>query len=205
MTQLHIKSQAKRVEIFCYFWVNYFSFSNSHLCASLEAWRVVWLDFKVLQVPLWCVSAPSLQNHPQIHPLPLRIVSLFMSAFLSSGLQVPSALTAVQEVDRPLGQQEWYHGAIPRLEVQQLLKNDGDFLVRKSQEKQGYVLSVQWDRSCKHFLIQNTDVSKSTSQMRAVKAQFERCFTFLHHLLPRESVFCVSECICKSTFYFLYR
>ncbi|GLD58406.1 tyrosine-protein kinase Fes/Fps-like protein [Lates japonicus] len=65
--------------------------------------------------------------------------------------------TPVQEVDRPLGQQDWYHGAIPRLEVQQLLKSDGDFLVRKSQEKQGYVLSVQWDGSCKHFLIQNTD------------------------------------------------
>ncbi|XP_031702441.1 tyrosine-protein kinase Fes/Fps isoform X2 [Anarrhichthys ocellatus] len=38
------------------------------------------------------------------------------------------ALSLVQEVDRPLGQQEWYHGAIPRLEVQQLLTNDGDFL-----------------------------------------------------------------------------
>ncbi|XP_023187519.1 tyrosine-protein kinase Fes/Fps isoform X2 [Xiphophorus maculatus] len=38
---------------------------------------------------------------------------------------VPSA---VQEVDRPLSQQDWYHGAIPRLEVQQLLQNDGDFL-----------------------------------------------------------------------------
>uniref|UniRef100_A0A7N6ATU8 Tyrosine-protein kinase n=1 Tax=Anabas testudineus TaxID=64144 RepID=A0A7N6ATU8_ANATE len=66
-------------------------------------------------------------------------------------------LIPVQEVDRPLGQQDWYHGAIPRLEVQQLLKNDGDFLVRKSQEKQGYVLSVQWEGLCKHFLIQNTD------------------------------------------------
>uniref|UniRef100_A0A4W6C3H6 Tyrosine-protein kinase n=1 Tax=Lates calcarifer TaxID=8187 RepID=A0A4W6C3H6_LATCA len=70
-----------------------------------------------------------------------------------SGLFKPKS----EEVDRPLGQQDWYHGAIPRLEVQQLLKSDGDFLVRKSQEKQGYVLSVQWDGSCKHFLIQNTD------------------------------------------------
>ncbi|XP_032417507.1 tyrosine-protein kinase Fes/Fps [Xiphophorus hellerii] len=67
---------------------------------------------------------------------------------------VPSA---VQEVDRPLSQQDWYHGAIPRLEVQQLLQNDGDFLVRMSQEKQVYVISVQWEGSCKHFLIQNTD------------------------------------------------
>lgn len=80
---------------------------------------------------------------------------------MSSCLQVLPGPTPVLEVERPLGQQEWYHGAIPRLEVQQLLKNNGDFLVRKSQEKQGYVLSVQWDGSCKHFLIQHTDVSKS--------------------------------------------
>ncbi|XP_053172628.1 tyrosine-protein kinase Fes/Fps [Scomber japonicus] len=70
---------------------------------------------------------------------------------------LPLPTPQVQEVDRPLVQQDWYHGAIPRPEVQQLLKNDGDFLVRKSQEKQGYVLSVQWEGSCKHFLIQNTD------------------------------------------------
>lgn len=77
-------------------------------------------------------------------------------------------LNTVQEVDRPLGQQDWYHGAIPRLEVQQLLKNDGDFLVRKSHEKQGYVLSVLWDGACKHFLIQNMDVSKSAEQNKTL-------------------------------------
>lgn len=64
-----------------------------------------------------------------------------------------------QEVERPLEQQPWYHGAIPRLEVQQLLVKDGDFLLRKSQEKPGYVLSVQWSGACKHFLIHNKDVS----------------------------------------------
>ncbi|KAK2854090.1 hypothetical protein Q5P01_006751 [Channa striata] len=89
---------------------------------------------------------------------------LFVDEFLNSlgGLfkhkgEVLPAVAPVQEVDRPLVQQDWYHGAIPRLEVQQLLIRDGDFLVRKSQEKQGYVLSVQWEGSCKHFLIQNTD------------------------------------------------
>lgn len=71
--------------------------------------------------------------------------------------EVHPLFSAMQEVDRPLSQQDWYHGAIPRLEVQQLLQNDGDFLVRKSHEKQVYVLSVQWDGSCKHFLIQNVD------------------------------------------------
>lgn len=73
---------------------------------------------------------------------------------------MPPAAPPLQEVDRPLEQQDWYHGAIPRLEVQQLLKSDGDFLVRKSQEKQGNVLSVQWEGSCKHFLIQSADVSE---------------------------------------------
>uniref|UniRef100_A0A3P8T992 Tyrosine-protein kinase n=1 Tax=Amphiprion percula TaxID=161767 RepID=A0A3P8T992_AMPPE len=67
------------------------------------------------------------------------------------GAGVLPVLTPVQEANRPLGQQDWYHGAIPRLEVQQLLKNNGDFLVRKSQEKHGYVLSVQWDGSCNVF------------------------------------------------------
>ncbi|XP_072236573.1 tyrosine-protein kinase Fes/Fps [Leuresthes tenuis] len=80
-----------------------------------------------------------------------------LSGLFKPKSEVLPVLSPVQEVDRPLGQQDWYHGAIPRLEVQQLLRNDGDFLVRKSQEKQGYVLSVQWDGSCKHFLIQNTD------------------------------------------------
>ncbi|XP_056134951.1 tyrosine-protein kinase Fes/Fps [Lampris incognitus] len=70
---------------------------------------------------------------------------------------IPPALTLVPEVERPLGQQDWYHGAIPRLEVQELLKNDGDFLVRQSQGKQEYVLSVHSGGSCKHFLIQRTD------------------------------------------------
>uniref|UniRef100_A0A8C6NVL4 SH2 domain-containing protein n=1 Tax=Nothobranchius furzeri TaxID=105023 RepID=A0A8C6NVL4_NOTFU len=76
------------------------------------------------------------------------------------GKVIPGS-SPVLEVDRTVEQQDWYHGAIPRLEVQQLLENSGDFLVRKSQEKQGYVLSVQWDGSSRHFLIQNTDVSKS--------------------------------------------
>uniref|UniRef100_A0A9J8CMC9 Tyrosine-protein kinase n=1 Tax=Cyprinus carpio carpio TaxID=630221 RepID=A0A9J8CMC9_CYPCA len=60
-------------------------------------------------------------------------------------------------VEKPLTQQSWYHGAIPRLEVQELLKNDGDFLVRESQGKQEYVLSVHWGGQCRHFLIQSTD------------------------------------------------
>uniref|UniRef100_A0A8C8FPE2 Tyrosine-protein kinase n=1 Tax=Oncorhynchus tshawytscha TaxID=74940 RepID=A0A8C8FPE2_ONCTS len=75
---------------------------------------------------------------------------------------VPPALSPVPEVERPLEQQNWYHGVIPRLEVQELLRCDGDFLVRQSQGKQEYVLSVHWAGSCRHFLIQKVCPKCST-------------------------------------------
>ncbi|XP_054626687.1 tyrosine-protein kinase Fes/Fps isoform X1 [Dunckerocampus dactyliophorus] len=86
--------------------------------------------------------------------------------------------TDLKEADRPLEQQDWYHGAIPRLEVQLLLRCDGDFLVRQSLEKHGYVLSVHWDGSCKHFLIQNTD-----NQYRLDGESFCSIPQLIHHLL----------------------
>ncbi|XP_031979155.1 tyrosine-protein kinase Fes/Fps isoform X3 [Corvus moneduloides] len=51
----------------------------------------------------------------------------------------------------------WYHGAIPRSEVQELLTCSGDFLVRESQGKQEYVLSVLWDGQPRHFIIQSVN------------------------------------------------
>ncbi|XP_039867091.1 tyrosine-protein kinase Fes/Fps isoform X3 [Simochromis diagramma] len=101
-----------------------------------------------------------------------------LSNLFKPKFEVPPVLSLVKEVDRPLGQQDWYHGAIPRLEVLQLLKNDGDFLVRKSQEKQGYVLSVQWEGSCKHFLIQNTE-----NMYRLDGEGFPSIPHLIHHLL----------------------
>uniref|UniRef100_A0A4W4GAE2 Tyrosine-protein kinase n=1 Tax=Electrophorus electricus TaxID=8005 RepID=A0A4W4GAE2_ELEEL len=57
--------------------------------------------------------------------------------------------------EKPLGDQEWYHGAIPRTEAQELLKQQGDFLVRESHGKPGeYVLSVFSDAQRRHFIIQ---------------------------------------------------
>lgn len=57
--------------------------------------------------------------------------------------------------ERPLAEQEWYHGAIPRTEAQELLRQQGDFLVRESHGKPGeYVLSVFSDEQRRHFIIQ---------------------------------------------------
>ncbi|KAH1184316.1 hypothetical protein KIL84_014932 [Mauremys mutica] len=70
---------------------------------------------------------------------------------------VPPALPLLPEVQKPLCQQAWYHGAIPRAEVQELLLHSGDFLVRESQGKQEHVLSVLWDGQPRHFIIQACD------------------------------------------------
>ncbi|XP_027725011.1 tyrosine-protein kinase Fer isoform X2 [Vombatus ursinus] len=60
--------------------------------------------------------------------------------------------------DKPLVEQDWYHGAIPRIEAQELLKQQGDFLVRESHGKPGeYVLSVFSDGQRRHFIIQFAD------------------------------------------------
>ncbi|KAM8779159.1 tyrosine-protein kinase Fer isoform 1-T4 [Rhynchonycteris naso] len=60
--------------------------------------------------------------------------------------------------ERPLAEQEWYHGAIPRIEAQSLLQQQGDFLVRESHGKPGeYVLSVYSNGQRRHFIIQYVD------------------------------------------------
>uniref|UniRef100_A0A671KRF9 Tyrosine-protein kinase n=1 Tax=Sinocyclocheilus anshuiensis TaxID=1608454 RepID=A0A671KRF9_9TELE len=89
--------------------------------------------------------------------LNMDVIVSHLSSLFKPKYTDPPALTPVPEVEKPLNQQSWYHGAIPRLEVQELLKNDGDFLVRESQGKQEYVLSVHWGGQCRHFLIQSTD------------------------------------------------
>ncbi|KAK2818328.1 hypothetical protein Q7C36_022261 [Tachysurus vachellii] len=48
----------------------------------------------------------------------------------------------------------WYHGQLHREGAEELLKNDGDFLVRDSSTSGGdYVLSCMWKKQCMHFKI----------------------------------------------------
>ncbi|XP_008854237.1 tyrosine-protein kinase Fer isoform X1 [Nannospalax galili] len=70
-----------------------------------------------------------------------------------------SALSDVISMsEKPLAEHDWYHGAIPRIEAQELLKQQGDFLVRESHGKPGeYVLSVYSDGQRRHFIIQFVD------------------------------------------------
>ncbi|XP_056146240.1 tyrosine-protein kinase Fer isoform X2 [Lampris incognitus] len=69
-----------------------------------------------------------------------------------------SFFEVIPTTERPLAEQDWYHGAIPRTEAQELLRQQGDFLVRESHGKPGeYVLSVFADSQRRHFIIQFAD------------------------------------------------
>lgn len=59
--------------------------------------------------------------------------------------------------NRPLYEEEWFHGVLPREEVVRLLKNEGDFLVRETirNDESQIVLSVCWNGH-KHFIVQTT-------------------------------------------------
>ncbi|XP_031620285.1 tyrosine-protein kinase Fer isoform X1 [Contarinia nasturtii] len=66
-----------------------------------------------------------------------------------------SAMTL--STNRPLYEEEWFHGVLPREEVVRLLKNEGDFLVRETirNDESQIVLSVCWNGH-KHFIVQTT-------------------------------------------------
>uniref|UniRef100_A0A8C8BAW1 Tyrosine-protein kinase n=1 Tax=Otus sunia TaxID=257818 RepID=A0A8C8BAW1_9STRI len=90
-------------------------------------------------------------------PTALETLKNHISGIFSPKYSLPPPVPLIPEVQKPLCQQVWYHGAIPRVEVQELLTCSGDFLVRESQGKQEYVLSVLWDGQPRHFIIQAAD------------------------------------------------
>ena len=64
------------------------------------------------------------------------------------------------EEDVPFHQDEWFHGTIDRKQVENLLKKEGDYLVRESKTQPGqFVLSTRAQGQMRHFIIQSTDVS----------------------------------------------
>ncbi|KAI1889766.1 hypothetical protein AGOR_G00166310 [Albula goreensis] len=104
------------------------------------------------------LSISSAEQEKDILRLPnLDTIMSHLSSMFKPKYTVPPPLPLVPEIMKPLSEQGWYHGAIPRLEVQELLKDDGDYLVRESQGKQEYVLSVHWGGQCRHFIIQSAN------------------------------------------------
>ncbi|XP_026512021.1 tyrosine-protein kinase Fer-like [Terrapene carolina triunguis] len=77
------------------------------------------------------------------------------SLLFSHNHKLPPPMPLVPVAQRPLGQQDWYHGSLPRQEAQALLTSEGDFLVRASQGRPGaHVLSALAGGQCRHFIIQ---------------------------------------------------
>uniref|UniRef100_A0A8C6ZBN9 Tyrosine-protein kinase n=1 Tax=Nothoprocta perdicaria TaxID=30464 RepID=A0A8C6ZBN9_NOTPE len=105
------------------------------------------------------VSPPGAQGHGSASLAALRLgrQSPAPARLTRISVQLPPPVPLIPEVQKPLCQQAWYHGAIPRSEVQELLTCSGDFLVRESQGKQEFVLSVLWDGQLRHFIIQAAD------------------------------------------------
>ncbi|PVD36421.1 hypothetical protein C0Q70_03404 [Pomacea canaliculata] len=72
----------------------------------------------------------------------------------------PRAGDAIPTQKRRIEDEEWFHGVLPREEVQRLLTEDGDYLVRESKNRKTnetqYVLSVFW-QGHKHFIIQGSE------------------------------------------------
>lgn len=81
--------------------------------------------------------------------------------------------------NRPLYEEEWFHGVLPREEVVRLLRHDGDFLVRETtrNDESQTVLSVCWNGH-KHFIVQITaEVFKRNSHLTGGK--FNALFVLL--------------------------
>lgn len=107
----------------------------------------------------------------------------------SSSASLQQFFDVIPTSERPLAEQEWYHGAIPRIEAQELLRQQGEFLVRESHGKPGeYVLSVFSDDQRRHFIIQYADV---------------RAITHTHFIIQYIDIYShtVTRCVCVSLSY----
>ncbi|XP_021693538.1 tyrosine-protein kinase Fer isoform X4 [Aedes aegypti] len=80
-----------------------------------------------------------------------------MEHLIENKKSVSQDLSMTLSNNRPLYEEEWFHGVLPREEVVRLLRNEGDFLVRETtrNDESQTVLSVCWNGH-KHFIVQTT-------------------------------------------------
>nr|XP_033776357.1 tyrosine-protein kinase Fes/Fps [Geotrypetes seraphini] len=101
-------------------------------------------------------SISSLERETGKHQT-LEAIKNHISGIFRPKISLPPPVPLIPDVQKPVCQQDWYHGAIPRSEVLELLLNNGEFLVRESQGKKELVLSVLWEGQPRHFIIQCQD------------------------------------------------
>ena len=72
---------------------------------------------------------------------------------------------------QPLEEELWYYGEVSRKDAEQLLRKDGDYLIRYSKDK-GPVLTMKWEGLAKHFIVQRTEddpVSRGDQALNSLK------------------------------------
>ena len=70
-------------------------------------------------------------------------------------------------------QQSWYHGNIDRQVTEDLLKNNGDFLVRYSVQNKSFVLSCRWNGLHLHFVVNQISERNEVTGIQKIYYQFE--------------------------------
>ncbi|TNN81759.1 SHC-transforming protein 3 [Liparis tanakae] len=116
--------------------------------AARESPQKDLFDMKPFEDAIQCRSHP-----PPPGPAPAQVSGLHKAASVdnASPLLVRSAALRAQE---ELEGQTWYHGKMSRRDAEQLLREDGDFLVRKSTTNPGsYVLTGMHNGLAKHLLL----------------------------------------------------
>jgi SHC-transforming protein 1 len=84
-------------------------------------------------------------------------------------------LVATTSPEAKLISEKWFHGLISRTSAESLLKNDGDFLVRESQNTRGqFVLTGMKSGQPKHLLLVDPDGCVRTK---------DRVFESIPHLI----------------------
>nr|XP_009858066.1 tyrosine-protein kinase Fer isoform X1 [Ciona intestinalis] len=94
---------------------------------------------------------------------------------------------------KTIKEQTWFHGTIPRTESLRLLQQDGDFLLRESNNSLGdFVLSAKADGQVRHFKVQVTD----NGMYRFEADQFPTVLNLIsHHYQKREPVTKRTNCL----------
>uniref|UniRef100_A0A7E4VVK9 Tyrosine-protein kinase n=1 Tax=Panagrellus redivivus TaxID=6233 RepID=A0A7E4VVK9_PANRE len=70
------------------------------------------------------------------------------------------------KVDPALEEQDYYHGLLPREDIEAMLHKDGDFVIRVTEIKEGkranreLCLSVSWQRAVHHFILRPSPKGK---------------------------------------------
>ncbi|XP_055679787.1 tyrosine-protein kinase Fer isoform X2 [Lutzomyia longipalpis] len=102
------------------------------------------------------ISAP-FRRKSQPLPTPERTPCSTRASLAARSLSSLASSSMTLATNRPLYEEEWFHGVLPREEVVRLLKTEGDFLVRETirNEESQIVLSVCWNGH-KHFIVQTT-------------------------------------------------